>query len=170
MKQLHGSMAGLVTFLALFLFSGCYHMRMEPAPLEPASFTVSTSQQRVLANIRLYLESYGMQVEETDESIGHLLTAPLFFYKESGANQPAGGRDYYCKIEVRVETLQDRRTFITLLPVDLTIRTDYVYNADGQVLTASKNYPYRQYPSMFDLQEVNRAMQKVMNVLRKNLG
>lgn len=170
MNRFYRSFAVLLLLLACAVSPGCYHMRLDPAPIEPASFVVPAHRPKLFANIRLYLEGYGIKVEESDESKGYLLTSPSLFYNERGINQPAGGRDYYCKIEVRLAPLQDGRTRITLMPVDLAIYTDYVYNADGRVLTLSKNYPYQNYPSMFDLQEVNRALQRVMNMLRKNLG
>lgn len=170
MKRFYRSFAVVLVLLAFAVSPGCYHMRLDPAPIDPVSIVVPASRSRLFANIRLYLEGYGMRIEEADESAGYLLTAPAFFYKESGVDQPAGGRDYYCKLEVRVEHGQDGRTRITLTPVDLAITTDYVFNADGRVLTLSKHYPYQHYPSMFDLQEVNRALQKVMNMLRKNLA
>jgi len=170
LKRVYRSLAVVLVLLAFAVSPGCYHMRLDPAPIESVSIVVPASRTRLLANIRLYLEGYGMRVEEADESAGYLLTAPAFFYKENGVNQPAGGRDYYCKMEVRVEPGQDGSTRITLTPVDLAITTDYVFNADGRVLTLSKHYPYQHYPSMFNLHEVNRALQRVMGMLRKNLG
>lgn len=170
MKRFYRSFAVVLVLLAFAVSPGCYHMRLDPAPIEPVSIVVPASRSRLLANIRLYLEGYGMRIEEADESAGYLLTAPAFFYKEIGADQPAGGRDYYCKLEVRVEPMQGGSRRITLTPVDLAITTDYVFNADGRVLTLSKHYPYQHYPSMFNLHEVNRALQKVMSMLRKNLG
>lgn len=170
LKRLYQGVAVLLVLLAFVVCPGCYHMRLDPASVESVSFVVPAPRPRLLANIRLYLEGYGMKVEESDEGRGYLLTSSSFFYKERGINQPAGGRDYYCKLDVRIEPMQGGGTRITLMPVDLAIYTDYVYNADGRVLTLSKNYPYSQYPSMFDLQEVNRALQRVMSMLRKNLG
>jgi hypothetical protein len=58
---------------------------------------------------------------------------------------------------------------VTLESVELEIRSSYVYDEGGKVLSFKKRYPYDHYPGMFDLSSVNWELNRMKGYLESSL-
>ncbi|GFE56916.1 hypothetical protein [Geobacter sp. AOG1] len=158
-----GVLAGLM-LIVLLCAGGCYHMRLMPVPLEGASFETGQPVGRTVAEIEKRLLQDGFLLETVDASSGMILTGYRFFYNDTSTGQPAGGRDYHYRLEVRV-TAKEKGTAVRLTPIDLELRTFYVYDHEGKLDTLKKRYPYEVFPGMFELEYLKKELQRVKELL-----
>jgi len=158
-----GLLVGLLVTV-LYGASGCYHMRLLPEPLESADFKVSQPVARAFAEFEKRLRQDGFLLETVDNGSGVILTGYRFFYNDTGFGQPAGGRDYYYRLKVKVTT-EGKGVAVHLAPFDLELRTFYVYDHEGKLDTLKKRYPYEVYPGMFELEYLNKELQRVKDLL-----
>lgn len=150
----------LLLFLMLSLLPACYHMRAEAEPIAPRIITVSGRSHDAVKKIRkLVDDKWKSRILETDSSGTILITAPYHFTTDTGFGQPAGGRKYYTQLRIEVQQ-QNGTVTAHLSHHNFEIRTSYAYNKEGQVGTMYKHYPYEEYPGMFDLDLINREMDR----------
>jgi hypothetical protein len=151
----------LLLLLTPALLPACYHMRAEAEPIATRVITVSGRAGDVVKKIRPHIESdLKCRILETDSSGMVLITAPYRFATDTGFGQPAGGRKYYTQLRIEVQQQKGTVT-VQLSHYNFEIRTSYAYNKEGQIGTMYKHYPYEEYPSMFDLDLINREMDRV---------
>lgn len=163
MKQ--GSLAGwLIVAALLLLTAGCYHLRLNPDPLDSVSFTVSRPQPQVFAEIQRLLEKDGFRMERVDPAAGYLLTDYRFFRNESGFGQPEGGRDYFYKLQISLRP-QGSGTEVRLEPTALELRSAYILDEAEGLTTLKKRYPYDHYPGMFELSYLAEELGRVRALL-----
>lgn len=136
-------------------------MRAEAEPVVTRIITIPGKQQDAIRKIRaLVEESWKYRILETGSGGSVLITTPYHFTTETGFGQPAGGRKYYTQLRIEVQQ-QNGITTARISHHNFEIRTSYAYNLDGRVGTLYKHYPYEQYPGMFDLDLINREMDRV---------
>ena len=136
-------------------------MRAEMEPIAPRIITVPGRSHDAVRKIRALLENkWKCRILETDSSGTILITAPYHFTTDTGFGQPAGGRKYYTQLRIEVQQ-QNGTVTVHLSHYNFEIRTSYAYNKEGQVGTIYKHYPYEEYPGMFDLDLINREMDRV---------
>lgn len=151
----------LLLLLTLPLLPACYHMRAEAEPIATRVITVRGGAGDAVRKIRSLVEDkWKCRILKTDSSGTILITAPYHFTTETGFGQPAGGRKYYTQLRIEVQQLNGTVT-AHLSHYNFEIRTSYAFNKEGQVGTMYKHYPYEEYPSMFDLDLINREMDRV---------
>lgn len=154
----------LLISLMLALLPACYHMRVEAEPIATRTITISGKPLDAVAKIRkLVEEEWKCRILETDSSGSVMITAPYHFTTDTGFGQPAGGRKYYTQLRIEVRQ-QAGSTLVGISPYNFEIRTSYAYNdySKGGVGTMYKHYPYEEYPGMFDLDLINREMDRVL--------
>ena len=158
----------LAIITALAVIAGCYHLRPVATPLKSYTFFLQGSPAGILATIGNVLREDGFIVEEEAKDGAALVTSTRIFYNDSGFSQPAGGRNYYCRLNV---ILQQRGTLVavTLEPLSLAMASTYVYDADGKAVNLSKRYPYEEYPGMFELGYLDQELLRVMTLLQRNM-
>ena len=88
-------------------------------------------------------------LEESPDGM-QLITSPRHFATDTGPGQPAGGRQYYTQLLIRLSA-REGGTEISITPHNYELRTSYAYSSEGQIRTLYKIYPYEEYPGMFDL-------------------
>ena len=158
-----GVLAGLMLIILLGA-GGCYHMRLMPVPLEGAGIETGQPVARTVAEIEKRLLQDGFLLETVDARSNVIVTGYRFFYNDTGTGQPDGGRDYHYRLEVRV-TAKDKGAAVRLTPIDLELRTFYVYDHEGKLDTLKKRYPYEEYPGMFELEYLKKELQRVKELL-----
>ncbi|HEY6839529.1 MAG TPA: hypothetical protein VI389_12365 [Geobacteraceae bacterium] len=160
---------GLLALCAFVLtVSGCYHMRFTPAPLDTVEFVVPKPKEDLFSRAEGLLADDGFSVVRRDPDAGMIETDYHFFYKETGAQQPIEGRDYYYRLRVRLEDAPGG-TRVRVEVAALELRTHYVYDENGGINQLTKRYPYENYPSMFDLTLVSRELRRVGQIFRRSL-
>jgi len=148
-------------FLLLALLPACYHMRAEAEAIAPRIVTITGQPLDAVRKIRVLVEDgWKCRILETDTTGTVLITAPYHFTTDTSFGQPAGGRKYYTQLRIEVQQ-QNGATTVHLSHYNFEIRTSYAYNKEGQVGTMYKHYPYEEYPGMFDLDLINREMDRV---------
>ncbi len=151
----------LLPALMLALLPACYHMRAEAEPIAPRIFSITGRADDAVRKIRsLVEEKWKCRILEIDSSGTVLITAPYHFSTETGFGQPAGGRKYYTQLRIEVHQ-QGGTATAQLSHYNFEIRTSYAFNKEGLVDTVYKHYPYEEYPGMFDLDLINREMDRV---------
>ena len=151
----------LVLFLTLPLLPACYHMRADAEPIATRVVTLPGGASNAVRKIRSLVEDkWKCRILETDSTGTILITAPYHFTTDTGFGQPAGGRKYYTQLRIEIQQ-QDGTVTAHLSHYNFEIRTTYAYNNQGQVGTMYKHYPYEEYPGMFDLDLINREMDRV---------
>lgn len=145
---------------------GCYHLRLEPVPLVQHQFSITKSPPNLFAAIHRGLVRDGFIIEQEDKAAASIQTGYRFFYKASGIGQPEGGRDYYYKLKIDLQQTA-ALNLIKLEPVELEMRSFYLYDLNGNLQTLGKRYPYTHYPGMFDLPPLNIELQRVETLLKK---
>jgi len=151
----------LVLLLTLPLLPACYHMRTEAEPIATRVITLPGGAGNAVRKIRSLVEDrWRCRILETDSTGTILITAPYHFTTDTGFGQPAGGRKYYTQLRIEVQQ-QNGAVTAHLSHYNFEIRTSYAYNNQGQVGTMYKHYPYEEYPGMFDLDLINREMDRV---------
>lgn len=150
----------LLLSLMLALLPACYHMRAEAEPIAPRVITLPGGQLDAARRIRTLVEDgWKCRILETDSSGTVLITAPYHFTTDTSFGQPAGGRKYYTQLRIEVRQ-QNGSVTVSLSHYNFQIRTSYAYNKEGEVGTMYKHYPYEEYPGMFDLDLINREMDR----------
>ncbi len=151
----------LLLFLMLLSLPACYHMRAEAEPIATRVVVLSGSPDDAVKKIRALVEDeWKGRILETDSTGTVLITAPHHFTTDTSFGQPAGGRKYYTQLRIEIQQ-QNGVVTAHLSHYNFEIRTSYAYNKDGQVGTMYKHYPYEEYPGMFDLDLINREMDRV---------
>ena len=151
----------LLLSLMLSLLPACYHLRAEAEPIAPRVITLPGRPGEVVRKIRALVEDeWKCRILETDSTGTILITAPYHFATDTGFGQPAGGRKYYTQLRIEVQQ-QNGTVTAELSHYNFEIRTSYAFNKDGQLGTMYKHYPYEEYPGMFDLDLINREMDRV---------
>ncbi len=150
------------------LLAGCYHMRMNPEPLQREAFTVAMTPDRAFDVISDVLSQDGFYFDRHDDNTDTLVTEYRYFHKDTGISQPVGGRDYYYELRVTVRPAGDGATVALDIPA-LEMRASYVYDSDGELKTLSKRYPYEEYPGMFDLVPVDKELHRVETLIRRSV-
>lgn len=157
----------LLLSMMLTLLPACYHMRVEAEPIAARLITVPGKMHDAVEKIRTLVEDgWKSRILETDNNGSVLITAPYHFATETGFGQPAGGRKYYTQLRIEIQP-QDQSVAVSLSHYNFEIRTSYAYNKDGQVGTMYKHYPYEVYPGMFDLELINREMDRVSTDIKR---
>lgn len=143
------------------LLPACYHLRAETEPIATRIISIPDKTNDAAVKIRALLEEkWNCRILKTDISGNTLITAPYRFITDTSFGQPPGGRKYYTQL--RIEILNDNGVkTVHLSHYNFEIRTSYAYNNAGQVGTMYKHYPYEEYPGMFDLDLINREMDRV---------
>lgn len=159
----------LVLLLTVLLFlTGCYHMRAEAVPVAPRVVVVAKPLHEVMRRVRLMVEDdWKCRILDTDASGSVFVTAPYHFTTETGFGQPAGGRKYYTQLRIEMEDRGSGGVAVHLSHYNFEIRTSYAYNKEGQVGTLYKHYPYEEYPGMFELDLINREMDRVRDDIKR---
>ncbi len=148
-------------FMLLTLLPACYHMRAEAVPIAPRVITIPGGAHDAVTKIRtLVEEKWECRILETDSTGTVLITTPYHFTTDSGFGQPAGGRKYYTQLRIEIQQ-QNGAATVQVSHYNFEIRTSYAFNNEGQVGTMYKHYPYEEYPGMFDLDLINREMDRV---------
>jgi hypothetical protein len=151
----------ILFLLMLTMLSACYHMRPEAEPIATRVITIRGEQQAAVNKIRTLVEDkWSCRILETNSNGNVLITAPYHFITDTSFGQPAGGRKYYTQLRIEVQQLNGVTT-VHISHHHFEIRTSYAYNMNGQVGTMYKHYPYEEYPGMFDLDLINREMDRV---------
>lgn len=151
----------LLLLLTPALLPACYHMRAEAEPIATRVVTVPGKAGDAVKKILTHIEGdLKCRILETDSSGMILITTPYHFATDTGFGQPAGGRKYYTQLRIEVQQHEGTVT-VQLSHYNFEIRTSYAYNLQGQVATMYKHYPYEEYPGMFDLDLINREMDRV---------
>lgn len=158
----------LALLILLVCVPGCYHLRLAAAPIDAFRFTVPRAPADVFAETRQLLDSEGYAVESADSKNGIIVTAYRHFITDAGVTQPVGGRLYFHRLKVAVRN-HPSGTEVSIESTGLEIRSSYVSNEDGRVSFFKKRYPYENYPSMFDLNYVNRELKRVRAFLQRSL-
>lgn len=140
-------------------------MRAEAEPIATRAVSIPGKPPEVIKKIRALVEdTWKCRILEEDSTGTVLITAPYHFITDTGFGQPAGGRKYYTQLRIEV-TEQDRGALIRISPHTLEIRSTYAYNnyaaGSADVGTLHKHYPYEEYPGMFDLDLINRELDRV---------
>lgn len=160
---------GFLALAAVLLVSaGCYHVRLGPVPLDREEFVVAKPKEDIFPVIEGLLSDGGFTILRREPDEGVIETDYRFFFKDTGDQQPAEGRDYYYRLRVRLADAVGG-TRVTIEVGALELRTHYVYDENGGINQLTKRYPYEQYPSMFDLTQVNRELRRVGQILRRTL-
>lgn len=158
------SLIVLMMCLAVIGLSGCYHMRAEPEQIAPRIVSVPGAPARVLQKIRgLVEDDWKCRVLDSDYTGTVMITAPYHFTTDTSFGQPAGGRKYYTQLRIEVVE-KDSGTQVRVSPYNFEIRSSYAFNnyaRGGEVGTLYKHYPYEEYPGMFDLDLINKEMDRV---------
>jgi hypothetical protein len=150
----------LPLLLMLILLPACYHMRAEAEPIATRVITLPGQPNDAVRKIRTLLEKkWNCRILETDSSGTVLITAPYHFTTDTGFGQPAGGRKYYTQLRIEIQQLNGIVT-AHISHYNFEIRSTYAFNKEGQVGTLYKHYPYEEYPGMFDLDLINREMDR----------
>lgn len=151
----------LLLFLISALLPACYHMRAVAEPIATRVITLPGRADDAVKIIRPHIEDdLKCRILETDSTGMVLITAPFHFATDTGFGQPAGGRKYYTQLRIEVQE-QSGTVTAHLSHYNFEIRTSYAYNKEGQIGTMYKHYPYEEYPGMFDLDLINREMDRV---------
>lgn len=151
----------LLLFFLLLILPACYHMRAEAEPIATRVITLPGQPDDAVRKIRTLVEDgWKCRILETDSTGTILITAPYHFTTDTSVGQPAGGRKYYTQLRMEIHQLNGIVT-AHLSHYNFEIRTSYAYNKEGQVGTMYKHYPYEEYPGMFDLDLINREMDRV---------
>ena len=158
-----GVLAGLM-LIVLLGAGGCYHMRLMPVPLESVEFKSRQPVERAVAEFEKRLLQDGFLLDTVDTTGGVILTSYRFFFNDTSSGMPAGGRDYYYRLRVRV-VADGKGSAVQLIPCDLELRTFYVYDEAGKLDTLKKRYPYEVYPGMFELDYLKKELQRVKELL-----
>lgn len=154
-------------FCLLVLLTGCYHLRLVPAPLEKARLVTTKQDREALDAIASVLRGDGFDIQYLRGESG-VVTGVRKFYTENGPGQPVEGRHYFYRL--RVEILPKKpATEIFLEPFALEIESNYVYDSDGSLKSTMKRYPYEAYPGMFELSFVSQEVERVKDILERNL-
>jgi hypothetical protein len=159
---LRNLMRWLPLLLMLTLLPACYHMRAEAEPIATRVITLSGQPADAIRKIRTLLEKkWKCRILETDSSGTVLITAPYHFTTDTGFGQPAGGRKYYTQLRIEI---QQQNGIVTahISHYNFEIRSTYAFNDYSKqgVGTLYKHYPYEEYPGMFDLDLINREMDR----------
>ena len=124
----------------------------------------------VFAAAKDLLVGGGYVIEQVDSAERVILTEFRHFStRAGGVTQPEGGRLYFHRLRVTVGGGEEGAA-VELESVELEIRSSYVYEEGGKVLSFKKRYPYDHYPSMFDLSLVNRELARMRGYLEKGLS
>lgn len=167
MKRWVWGWALLICFLAT---PGCYYFRLAAEPLQKPRFVTVRPADEVYATVRRLLEKDGYVIEQEDPRERILLTEFRHIStRAGGVTQPEGGRLYYHKLRVTVGGGEEGAD-VVLESVELEIRSSYVYEEGGKVLSFRKRYPYEHYPSMFDLSSVNVELRRMEGYLESSLA
>jgi hypothetical protein len=151
----------LLLALTVALLPACYHMRAEAEPIATRVITIPQDATNPAGKIRALIEDkLNCRILETDSTGNILITAPYHFTTDTSVGQPAGGRKYYTQLRIEIQQ-HDGVSTVHLSHHNFEIRTSYAYNKEGQVGTMYKHYPYEEYPGMFDLDLINREMDRV---------
>ncbi|MDD2367275.1 MAG: hypothetical protein PHN84_14045 [Desulfuromonadaceae bacterium] len=143
------------------LLAGCYHMRVESEPIETRVVTLPGNQDDVIGRISRHIEEkFNCRILEADSAGTFIITAPYSFITDTGFGQPPGGRKYYTQLKIEINE-QDGVKTASISHYNFEIRTSYAFNDNGKVGTMYKHYPYKEYPGMFDLDLINREMDRV---------
>jgi len=152
---------GLILLLCFLALPGCYYLRLAAEPLPKPRFVTLRPADEVYAEVRTLLPRIGYVIEQEDPKERTLLTEfSHIATRAGGITLPAGGRLYFHKLRVKVGGGEGGAD-VELESVDLEIRSSYVYEEDGKVLSFKKRYPYDHYPSMFDLSSVHNELGRV---------
>lgn len=136
-------------------------MRAETEPIATRIITIPKNSHNAVRKIRALIEDrLNCRILETDSSGTVLITAPYRFITDTSFGQPPGGRKYYTQLRIEISEKDGIKTAY-LSHYNFEIRTSYAYNNAGQVGTMYKHYPYDEYPGMFDLDLINREMDRV---------
>lgn len=144
-------------------------MRAEAEPIATRVITIPQDATNPAGKIRTLLEDkLNCRILETDSTGNILITAPYHFITDTSVGQPAGGRKYYTQLRIEIQQL-DGVTTVHLSHHNFEIRTSYAYNDYSKqgVGTIYKHYPYEEYPGMFDLDLINREMDRVSLAIQK---
>ncbi|RNC72231.1 MAG: hypothetical protein ED859_02530 [Desulfuromonadales bacterium] len=160
---------GLLLLLCFAVMPGCYYFRLAAAPLQKPRFVTVKPVDEVFGTVRNLLLQDGYIIEQEDPRDRTILTDFRHFStRAGGVTQPEGGRLYYHKLRVTVEG-GDEGAAVVLESVALEIRSSYVYDEGGKVLSFKKRYPYEHYPGMFDLSSVNWELDRMKGYLESSL-
>lgn len=165
-------MRSTVLWVFLFLMTGllpaCYHMRAEAEPIATRVISLPGTSENAVRKIRSLVENdWNYRILEVDRTGTVFITAPYHFTTETGSGQPAGGRKYYTQLRIEIQQQGDAVS-AHLSHYNFEIRTSYAFNKEGQLGTMYKHYPYEEYPGMFDLNLINREMDRVSSgIMRK---
>jgi hypothetical protein len=139
-------------------------MRAEPELIAPRIVSVPGAPARALLKIRgLVEDDWKCRVLDTDYTGTVMITAPYHFTTDTSFGQPAGGRKYYTQLRIEVFE-KEGSTQVRVSPYNFEIRSSYAFNnytRGGEVGTLYKHYPYEEYPGMFDLDLINKEMDRV---------
>lgn len=161
---------GWILLLCCLVTPGCYYFRLAAEPLQKPRFVTVRPADEAYATVKSLLEKDGYVIEQEDPKERTLLTEFRHFStRAGGVTQPEGGRLYYHKLRVTVGGGEEGSA-VELESVDLEIRSSYVYDEGGKVLSFKKRYPYEQYPSMFDLSSVNWELGRMRGYLEGTLA
>ena len=160
----------LFLVLMLIVLPGCYHMRTEAEPISPRVIALPQPPREVVRRIRVLVEDeWKNRILEADETGTILITAPYHFSTDTSFGQPAGGRKYYTQLRIEIMA-KDNGSSVQISQHNFEIRTSYAYNnygRMGEVGTMYKHYPYEEYPGMFDLNLINREMDRISTDIKR---
>ena len=161
---------GWILLLCFLVTPGCYYFRLAAEPLQKPRFVTVRPADEVFATVKSLLLKDGYVIEQEDPKKRTLLTEFRHFStRAGGVTQPDGGRLYYHRLGVTVDGGEEGAA-VELESRDLEIRSSYVYEEGGKVLSFMKRYPYDHYPSMFDLSTVKVEMGRMKRYMEKTLG
>jgi len=157
----------LPLFLLLVMLPACYHMRVEAEPIADRIFFLTGQPKDALKKIRRLVEDdWNRRVLQTNSNGMILITAPYDFATDTGFGQPPGGRKYSTQLRIEIQAQNETAT-VHLSHYNLEIRTSYAYSEGGRLDTLTKHYPYEKYPGMFDLDLINREMDRAAADIRR---
>ncbi len=161
---------GWILLLCFLVTPGCYYFRLTAEPLQKPRFVTVRPADEVYATVKGLLLRDGYVIEQEDPKERTILTEFRHIAtRAGGVTLPEGGRLYFHKLRVTVGGGEEGAA-VELESVDLEIRSSYVYEEGGKVLTFKKRYPYEHYPSMFDLSSVNLELARMRRYLESVLA
>lgn len=150
----------ILLLLLLVTLPACYHLRVDAEAVPPRVITLTGQPKDAIEKIRRLVETdWKCRILEADSTGTILITAPYHFTTETGFGQPAGGRKYYTQLRIAVQN-NDGIVTANISHYKFEIRTSYAFNKEGQLGTMYKQYPYEEYPGMFDLNLINRELDR----------
>jgi len=161
---------GWMLLLCFLVTPGCYYFRLAAEPLQKPRFVTIRPADEVYATVKNLLLKDGYEIEQEDPRERTLLTEFRHIStRAGGVTQPEGGRLYFHKLRVTVGGGEEGAE-VVLESEGLEVRSSYVYEEGGKVLSFKKRYPYEHYPSMFDLSSVNMELRRMQGYLEQSLG